>query len=177
MTKFIDYTKCIHLEHFDTSFTADGVEVKLYKCKKGHKICQESMSSKPCEDFEIGESKTMTEVDVYEKGTVRLEEWEDVNYCEHSFCVDGEYLNDNEVVDLLDNLIKTKQTLNELNRILHATVDELIKENNHLKELHEFDEETIKKLQRIRNFEIPVNEIEDMVVDYKRRVIGIYYKE
>ena len=49
----IDYTKCIYLEQVDTSFTADNIEVPLYKCKKGHEICQKSMWDKPCDDFEI----------------------------------------------------------------------------------------------------------------------------
>ena len=49
----IDYTKCIHLKQVDYVFTVDGIKCALYKCKKGHEICQKSMFDKPCEDFEI----------------------------------------------------------------------------------------------------------------------------
>lgn len=54
----------------------------------------------------------MTEKEVYKNGVVLLEEWEDVNYCEHSFKFKDEWLTDKEVVD----------KLNELNN-----------ENNHIK--------------------------------------------
>lgn len=37
----------------------------------------------------------------YKKGEFELEEWEDVNYCEHSFNHGDEGLTDREVVDLL----------------------------------------------------------------------------
>lgn len=94
----------------------------------------------------------MTEVDVYEKGTVRLEEWEDVNYCEHSFCVDGECLNDNEVVDLIYKLkeenqkLKNGDAVQEFERRLINLINinkELIEDNRKLKEEN-------KKLQRIK---------------------------
>ena len=46
----------------------------------------------------------MTEKDIYSNGVALLEEWEDVNYCEHSFKFKDEWLTDKEVVDLLNDL-------------------------------------------------------------------------
>ena len=74
----------------------------------------------------------MTEIDVYEKGTVKLEEWEDVNYCEHSFCVDGEYLNDNEIVDLIYKLKKENNYLSEKIEKREFQIDNLLKEKRSL---------------------------------------------
>ena len=60
----------------------------------------------------------MTEKDVYKNGVALLEEWEDVNYCEHSFKFENEWLTDEEVVDLLNELHeenrKLRQCLNEI---------------------------------------------------------------
>ena len=46
----------------------------------------------------------MTEKDIYKNGVALLKEWEDVNYCEHSFKFKDEWLTDKEVVDLLNQL-------------------------------------------------------------------------
>lgn len=46
----------------------------------------------------------MTEKEVYKNGVALLEEWEDVNYCEHSFKFKDEWLTDKEVVDKLNEL-------------------------------------------------------------------------
>jgi len=68
----------------------------------------------------------MTEKDVYQKGDVLLEEWEDVNYCEHVFKFNDEYLDDKEVVDLL-------YTLSTDNRQYKILVNSLKYENQKLK--------------------------------------------
>ena len=49
----MDPTKCIHLKPFDKVIGKDGREHLLYKCEKGHSICQESMFDPICEDYEI----------------------------------------------------------------------------------------------------------------------------
>ena len=49
----MDPLKCIHLKEIDKVLTKDGVETSLYKCEKGHSICQESMFHPICEDYEI----------------------------------------------------------------------------------------------------------------------------
>lgn len=46
----------------------------------------------------------MTEKEIYKNGVALLEEWEDVNYCEHSFKFKDEWITDKEVVDLLKQL-------------------------------------------------------------------------
>ena len=68
----------------------------------------------------------MTEKDVYQKGDVLLEEWEDVNYCEHAFKFNDEWLSDKEVVDLL-------YTLSTDNRQYKIIVKSLKEENHKLK--------------------------------------------
>lgn len=45
----------------------------------------------------------------YKKGKFELEEWEDVNYCEHSFSYGDKGLTDREVVDLLNDLYEKNQ--------------------------------------------------------------------
>ena len=60
----------------------------------------------------------MTEKDIYSNGVALLEEWEDVNYCEHSFKFKDEWLTDKEVVDLLNTLHEENQQLkNKLSKI------------------------------------------------------------
>ena len=53
----------------------------------------------------------MTEIDTYQKGNFKLEEWEDVNYCEHDFYKNDEGLTDKDVVDLLNEQEETIQEL------------------------------------------------------------------
>lgn len=53
----------------------------------------------------------MTEKYIYKKGVVLLEEWEDVNYCEHTFKFKDDWLDDKEVVDLLNALHEENQQL------------------------------------------------------------------
>ena len=55
----------------------------------------------------------MTEKDIYSNGVALLEEWEDVNYCEHSFKFKDEWLTDKEVVDLLYENEHIKQLIKE----------------------------------------------------------------
>jgi hypothetical protein len=56
----------------------------------------------------------MTEKEVYKKGVALLEEWEDVNYCEHNFKFKDEWLTDKEVVELLNELHEENQELKQL---------------------------------------------------------------
>jgi hypothetical protein len=58
----------------------------------------------------VGEM-TENDKEVYQKGVALLEEWEDVNYCEHDFKFKDEWLTDKEVVDLLDEQHETIQHL------------------------------------------------------------------
>lgn len=62
----------------------------------------------------------MTETDIYENGVALLEEWEDVNYCEHSFKFKDDYLTDKEVVDLLNDLNDENEQLKQENKELRA---------------------------------------------------------
>ena len=55
----------------------------------------------------------MTEIDTYQNGNFKLEEWEDVNYCEHSFYKNDEGLTDEEVVDLLNEQEERIQELEQ----------------------------------------------------------------
>ena len=55
----------------------------------------------------------MTNKDVYQKGVALLEEWEDVNYCEHDFQFKGEWLTDKEVVDCLNELYEENEKLKQ----------------------------------------------------------------
>ncbi|MBP3225702.1 MAG: hypothetical protein J6M08_02130 [Methanobrevibacter sp.] len=70
----------------------------------------------------------MTEKDVYKNGVALLEEWEDVNYCEHSFKFKDEWLTDKEVVDLLNELAEENNGLKAENEQLKQRVQQL--ENN-----------------------------------------------
>ena len=63
----------------------------------------------------------MTYVDrdtVCQKGKFRLEEWEDVNYCEHCFYNGDEPLEDEEVVILLSDLTTENEQLKQHNKHL-----------------------------------------------------------
>jgi len=60
----------------------------------------------------------MTEKEVYKNGVALLEEWEDVNYCEHSFKFKDEWLTDKEVVDKLNELTEENEQLKEENKEL-----------------------------------------------------------
>ena len=68
----------------------------------------------------------LNDYESYKKGKFELKEWEDVNYCEHSFNMDGNGLTDKEVVDLLHQL-------SEDNNQLRILVDSLKIENKKLK--------------------------------------------
>ena len=58
----------------------------------------------------------MTEKEVYKNGVALLEEWEDVNYCEHSFKFKDEWLTDKEVVDKLNELAEENKRLKSINQ-------------------------------------------------------------
>lgn len=81
----------------------------------------------------------MTEKEIYKNGVALLEEWEDVNYCEHNFKFKDEWLTDKEVVDLLSHL-------NDEN-------DQLIREKERYKTLHAIACEQIdNRILTINNF-------------------------
>ena len=82
----------------------------------------------------------MTEKDIYSNGVALLEEWEDVNYCEHSFKFKDEWLTDKEVVDLLNDLNDENELLKirfneerEKSLKFCRNIDTLTIENEHLK--------------------------------------------
>ena len=68
----------------------------------------------------------MTEKDVYKNGVALLEEWEDVNYCEHSFKFKDEWLTDKEVVDLLNELAEENKALKKQLQTEHTMLDNAI---------------------------------------------------
>ncbi len=70
----------------------------------------------------------MTEKEVYKNGVALLEEWEDVNYCEHSFKFKDEWLTDKEVVDKLNELHEE----NEQSKMLIATLRNIVLEQEDL---------------------------------------------
>ena len=75
----------------------------------------------------------MTEKDIYKKGVALLEEWEDVNYCEHSFKFKDEWLTDKEVVDLLNELDEKYVDEFALRETLQQELQRVEKENEHIK--------------------------------------------
>lgn len=62
----------------------------------------------------------MTKIDTYQKGNFKLEEWEDVNYCEHRFYKNDKGLTDEDIVDLLN------EQENKLNQIKKLCMDNRI---------------------------------------------------
>jgi hypothetical protein len=68
----------------------------------------------------------MTEKDVYKNGVALLEEWEDVNYCEHSFKFKDEWLTDKEVVDLLNELAEENKALKKQLQSEHQQLENAI---------------------------------------------------
>ena len=46
-----------------------------------------------------------------------------------------------------------------------------------LNELVETNRELYKENKQLKQLNIPVNEIKDTVVDYKGRIVGVYYNE
>ena len=95
----------------------------------------------------------MTEKDIYSNGVALLEEWEDVNYCEHSFKFKDEWLTDKEVVDLLNDL-------NDENELLKIR----------------FNEEREKSLKFCRNIDTLTIENEQLKAD-KQALIDFIRKE
>ena len=75
----------------------------------------------------------MTEKDIYSNGVALLEEWEDVNYCEHSFKFKDEWLTDKEVVDLLNELDEKYVDEFALRETLQQELQRVEKENEHIK--------------------------------------------
>jgi len=72
----------------------------------------------------------MTEKEVYKNGVALLEEWEDVNYCEHSFKFKDEWLTDKEVVDKLNELTEENEQLEKENKELHIQFNLLREQRN-----------------------------------------------
>ena len=77
----------------------------------------------------------MTEKDIYSNGVALLEEWEDVNYCEHSFKFKDEWLTDKEVVDLLNKLADENEKLKKDCSNLIDDNTEYVSEMNHIKQV------------------------------------------
>ena len=64
----------------------------------------------------------MTEIDTYQNGNFKLEEWEDVNYCEHSFYKNDKGLTDKDIVDLLNEQEETTKKQNQEILSCHDTL-------------------------------------------------------
>ena len=77
----------------------------------------------------------MTEKDIYSNGVALLEEWEDVNYCEHSFKFKDEWLTDKEVVDLLNELDEKYVDEFSLRETLQQELQRVETENEHIKQV------------------------------------------
>ena len=81
----------------------------------------------------------MTEKEIYKNCVALLEEWEDVNYCEHAFKFKDEWLTDKEVVDLLKQLNDENEQLQfklkECNDNKLFSRRELEKENERIKHM------------------------------------------
>lgn len=60
---------------------------------------------------------------VCQKGKFRLEEWEDVNYCEHCFYNDDEPLGDEDVVLLLAKVTEENEELKKENEKLKNSIE------------------------------------------------------
>lgn len=92
----------------------------------------------------------MTEKDVYKNGVALLEEWEDVNYCEHNFKFKDEWLTDKEVVDLLNELHEKNEQLKTKNNAYIQDIEVYKEENTHLKleneELKAFNQDLSENL-------------------------------
>ena len=93
----------------------------------------------------------MTEKDIYKRGVALLEEWEDVNYCEHSFKFKDEWLTDKEVVDLLNELDEKYVDEFALRETLQQELQRSEEENEQLK--IRFNEEREKSLKFCRNID------------------------
>lgn len=74
------------------------------------------MTEKP---FCVISKQSNNDYERYSKGKFTLEEWEDVNYCEHCFSMDDEGLNDKEVVDLLNSLSEENEQLKKEHHLVH----------------------------------------------------------
>lgn len=88
----------------------------------------------------------MAEKEVYKNGVALLEEWEDVNYCEHDFKFKDEWLTDKEVVDKLNELHEENQALKS-DRVRYEEECRL----DIFKELHEENEQLKQQLNYIQN--------------------------
>ena len=105
----------------------------------------------------------MTEKDIYSNGVALLEEWEDVNYCEHSFKFKDEWLTDKEVVDLLNDLNNEKESwrkswIEELNDSEEQSkcILKLVNENEELK-------------KEIQNLQAKLNILEQAITGDKKQ--------
>lgn len=92
----------------------------------------------------VGEM-TENDKEVYQKGVALLEEWEDVNYCEHDFKFKDEWLTDKEVVDLLDEQHEKLNVKQEHITHLENKIHRMRKEINKLKELYHYRSADIKR--------------------------------
>ena len=109
----------------------------------------------------------MTEKDVYKKGVALLEEWEDVNYCEHSFKFKDEWLTDKEVVDLLNELAEENDVLKQQLKTKHIV-------NKQYEELQRLKEENKELKQNIEVFKMEIAELREAEKDNYNITDGLW---
>lgn len=81
------------------------------------------------------------------------------------------------LADIYDNI--TEDSIMNVNEAVDK-LNQLTIENNMLKQENQILQgETFKKLieyTKLKGFNIPLDEIKDIIVDERKRVIGVYYK-
>lgn len=88
---------------------------------------------------------------VCQKGIFKLEEWEDVNYCEHSFWKDDEPLTDEEVIVLLADLTA---------------------ENKQLKQQLDYIQNSISNAIKHQKTELQQKALKEVIKDYNEWMLG-----
>ena len=81
------------------------------------------------------------------------------------------------LADIYDNI--TEDSIMNVNEAVDK-LNQLTIENNMLKQENQIlQSETFKKLleyTKLKGYNIPLDEIKDIIVDERKRVIGVYYK-
>ena len=138
-------------------------------------------------EFDIMRDWIMTDNMIYRKGKFELEEWEDVNYCEHDFSVDGECLTNKEVIDLLNEqdqqifclqreldkykLLYSRKQMDYMN--LYRTHKGLQDEIKELAEIRcDLIREIYQKDERIQELENKLNKIALEFLNYEMITMG-----
>ena len=88
---------------------------------------------------------------VCQKGIFKLEEWEDVNYCEHSFWKDDEPLTDEDVIVLLADLTA---------------------ENKQLKQQLDYIQNSISNAIKHQKTELQQKALKEVIKDYNEWMLG-----